>query len=293
MMNQPNAICINIAEFSIKLFSDSVIELEEGYLPFVNNDGQAIPDINIECVAGLPAKSFEGEPVFKAENEVQKFYSIYKKDTGLAFVIYNQQTRNEIQQIAFLDKSFTCWKIYSVASGNKLLPLKYPMGPIIMHYMTLKSDAVMMHASCAFDGEKARIFTGFSGAGKSTMSKIWSGAGNLIINDDRLIVRKQDDSFYVYNTPMYYRDIPKKAKLNSIFLISHSPENKIKKLDGASAITKVMAFSIQNNFDRQFIQDRLNLFSQLCSKVAVYELGFVPDQQVVPFVLTHEAGGNK
>ncbi len=77
-MNQPNAICINIAEFSIKLFSDSVIELEEGYLPFVNNDGQAIPDINIECVAGLPAKFFEGEPVFKAENEVQKFYSIYR-----------------------------------------------------------------------------------------------------------------------------------------------------------------------------------------------------------------------
>jgi hypothetical protein len=76
-------------------------------------------------------------------------------------------------------------------------------------------------------------------------------------------------------------------------LISHSPENKIKKLDGASAITKAMAFSIQNNFDRQFIQDRLNLFSQLCSKVAVYELGFVPGQQVVQIVLTHEAGGNK
>lgn len=287
-MNQPNAICINIAEFSIKLFSDSVIELEEGYLPFVRNDEDQNLDIRIQCIAGLPAKYFESEPVFEAENEVQKFYSIYKKDAGLAFVIYNQQTKNEIQQIAFLDKSFTCWKIYSVASENKLLPLKYPMGPIIMHYMTLKSDAVMMHASCAFDGEKARVFTGFSGAGKSTMSKIWSEAGNLIINDDRLIVRKQDDGFYVYNTPMYYRDIPKKAKLNSVFLISHSPENRIKKLDGALAISKVMAFSIQNNFDRQFIQDRLNLFTQLCSQIGVYELGFVPDESVVNFIIANE-----
>ena len=88
-------------------------------------------------------------------------------------------------------------------TDGKILPLKYPLGPIIMHYMTLKADAVMMHASCAFDGVKARIFSGFSGAGKSTMSKIWSEARNQIINDDRLIIRKQGDDYVVYNTPMY------------------------------------------------------------------------------------------
>ena len=87
---------------------------------------------------------------------------------------------------------------------------------------------------------------------------------------------------------MYYKDIPKKAPLSSIFLISHSPENRIKKLSGAMSVSRVMAFSIQNNFDRRFIESRLDLFTELCSQVGVYELGFVPDESVVNFVLDNE-----
>jgi hypothetical protein len=163
------------------------------------------------------------------------------------------------------------------------------MGPIIMHYFTVNTDAVLIHAACTFDGKKGRIFSGFSGAGKSTISKIWGDAGNLIINDDRLIIRKLEDGYYVYNTPMYYEDRPKKTPLSSVFLISHSPENKIKQIRGALAVSKVLAFCIQNNFDPDFVQNRLNFFSQLCLEVPVYELGFVPDEHVIQFIQTHEA----
>lgn len=281
---------IEIAEFSIHLFSESAFELEEGYWPFEKSEDNFVADFNIECILHLPDEiPFEiSEPIFEAANEQQKFYSIYQLADGLGIVVYNQQDINQIQQIAILDGSFSNWKIYSEKFNDQHLPMKYPMGPILMHYITLKTDAVMLHASCAYDGEKSRIFTGFSGAGKSTMSMIWAEAGNQIINDDRLIVRKMEDGFYVYNTPMYYQDKPKKAPLNSIFLISHSPENKIKKLNGALAVSRVMAFSIQNNFDRQFINSRIDLFTEINAKVAIYELGFVPDKEVVQFVLTNE-----
>jgi hypothetical protein len=283
---------IEIAEFSIHLFSNTAFELEEGYWPFEKeNETEIAADFKIECILNLPDElPFDiSEPVFEAENEQQKFYSIYRVEQGLGIVIYNQQDINQIQQIAILDESYRNWKIYNTASANGFLPMKYPMGPILMHYITMKTNAVMMHASCAYDGVKARIFTGFSGAGKSTMSMIWAKAGHQIINDDRLIVRKKGDGFYVYNTPMYYQDIPKKAHLNSIFLISHSPENKIKKLNGALAVSRVMAFSIQNNFDRQFINSRIDLFSEIANQVSIYELGFVPDEQVVQFVLANES----
>ena len=125
------------------------------------------------------------------------------------------------------------------------------------------------------------------------MSKIWSETQNQIVNDDRLIVRRQGDSYFVYNTPMYYVDRPKKAPLSAVYLISHSPENKIKKLNGALAMTRMMAFSIQNNFDKEYIQTRLNFFSNLCSVIPVYDLGFVPDKNVVDFVLANEADGTK
>ena len=286
---------IVIADFSIHLYSDSAIELETGYEPFISKHPAQIPDINIHCIAGLPALPFKTEElVFEAKNENQKFYSIYRMDDQLGFVIYNQQTKDDIQQIAFLDKTFKNWKIYSELTPDNSIPvLKYPMGPIVMLYMTLNEEAVLMHASCAFDGKNARLFSGFSGAGKSTMSKIWSDAGNQIINDDRLVIRKRENGFFVYNTPMYYKDMPKSAPLSSVYLISHSPENKLNKLQGALAISKVMAFCIQNNYDKAFIQSRLNFFSQLCSQIPVSELGFVPNESVVSFILANEKGEPK
>jgi len=290
-----NSINITIADFFIKLNSESNIELEEGYLPFLSLEDKAEADVTIQCFLGIPPDTFQVEYlVFEAKNEIQKFYSIFRSGKDLGFIIYNQEIKDEIQQIAFLDESYSHWKVYSdKASDSSLWPLKYPLGPIVMHYLTVKSNSVMIHASCIFDGSKGRIFTGFSGNGKSTISKLWADAGNLIINDDRLIIRKRDNGYYAYNTPMYYKDIPKKTALNAIYLISHSPENRMKKLSGALAVSKVMAFCIQNNFEQKQIQNHLDFLSELCSHIPIFELGFVPDSSVVNFILANENGGVK
>ncbi|MDD4969014.1 MAG: hypothetical protein PHT07_06255 [Paludibacter sp.] len=286
-----NPITLTIADFNLKLNSETAITLEEGYLPFVTDENTIDPDITIECIPGIPPVSFQWyDLVFEAKNETQKFYSIYRSGTDLGFILYNQQNIDEIQQLAFLDKTFSHWKVYSTPEADgSLIPLRYPLGPIIMYYLTVKSKAVLIHASCIYDGEKGRIFTGFSGNGKSSMSKIWADAGNHVINDDRLIIRKKDDGFFVYNTPMYYSDRPKKAPLHAIHLISHSPDNRIKKQYGALAVSKVMAFCIQNNYNKKFIHNHLDFLSDLCSQIPVYELGFVPDSGIVNFVLSNES----
>jgi len=285
-----NTINITIADYSIKLCSESNIGLEDGYISFLSEDDNRVADVTINCFLGIPPHEYEKkELVFEAKNDIQKFYSIFRSGTELGFILYNQQNIDEIQQIAFLDETYSHWKVYSdPATDCGLWPLTYPLGPIVMHYLTVKSDAVMIHASCIFDGIKGRIFTGFSGNGKSTMSKIWADAGNLVINDDRLIIRKHDDRFYAYNTPMFYKDIPKKAALDAIYFISHSPENKVKQLSGALAVSKVLAFCIQNNFEQKLINNHLNFLSDLCSQIPVYELGFVPDSSVIKFILANE-----
>ena len=279
--------CLNIADFIIQIKSDIAFQPETGYECFLTDKKQTT-DFVINCKAEIVADIFAGQkPVFEAENEQQKFYDIYRHNEGLGFVIYNQQQRNTIQQIAILDKDFRNWTIYS-SKKSDYNPLRYPMGPIIMHYMTIKTNSVMMHASCAFDGQRGRMFSGFSGVGKSTMSRIWAEAGNTIINDDRLIIRELENKFFVYNTPMYYKDIPKKAPLNAVYLIRHSPENKIQKLKGALAASRTMAFCIQNNYDQNFVAERLDFFVRLAAAVDIYDLGFVPNASVIEFIKAHE-----
>ena len=275
-----------IADFTLRITSELPIYMEEGYQPFLQEGEIENPDINIECLSGIPedfqnVKTF----LFEAEDRNQKFYSIFKHKDGLGFYIYDQQDINTIQQIALLDETLTNWKIFSRPLFNgTLFPLKYPMGPILMYYLTVNNEAVMMHASGIFNGKKGRLFTGFSGYGKSTMSRLWQSCGNLVINDDRLIIRKQDGGFFMHNTPMYYTDQPKKSPVSAVHLIRHASENSSKKVTGAQAVSKVLAFCIQNNFDKQFIQNHLSFMSELCSAADVYETGFLPDTDIVRYI---------
>jgi len=279
-----------IADFTIRLFGDSPIYMDEGYAPFLKVAKDCIPDMDVECISGIPANLFDGcETLFEAKSDLQRFYSVVKYENGLGFKLYNQQTRDEIQQLAILDETYKHWKIYSEPmEDGQLHPMKYPMGPIMLYYLVVNNNAIMIHASGVFDGAKGRIFTGFSGTGKSTMAEQWKACGSSIVNDDRMIIRKGVDGFYMHNTPMYYFDLPKSAPLLAIHLIRHFPENITQRITGAKAVSKVMAFCIQNNFDKQFIQNYIGFITDLCDSVGIYETGFVPDHSIVRYLQTHE-----
>ena len=258
--------------------------LDDGFTHFTVDSTQEA-DITIECRNNDSLPPFENaEKVFTSANDELKFYEIYRRGDDLIFRVFDQLNQTCIQQTALLDGGLKRWIIWSEETDGVLEPLVFPMAPILLHYAVLTADAVMMHASGVFDGEKGRLFSGFSGAGKSTISGIWKQQGNILINDDRLIIRKEKGEYFMYNTPMYYPDDNKKSPLHAVFLIRHAPENVINRMAGAAAVSSVMAFSIQNNYDTRFVQHHLDFFADMCTQIPVYQLGFVPDEKVVNFV---------
>ncbi len=283
-----NQIHLSIAGFTIQLNSEWPLTLDNGFRHFTT-DGQKQADITVDCRKTESVPAFEkAEKVFTSANNELKFYEIYRRGGELIFRIFNQQNQSEIQQTALLDAGLRQWIIWSGESGGTLEPLLFPMAPILLHYAVLTADAVMMHASGVFDGKTGRMFSGFSGAGKSTISAIWKADGSTLINDDRLIIRRDGDSYSVYNTPMFYQDDNKKAPLDAVYLIHHASCNTLSRITGATAVTGVMAFSIQNNYDSRFVQHHLDFFSKMCETVPVYRLGFVPDASVVEFIKSSE-----
>ena len=277
-------INLSIAGFSIQLISELDISLDIGFRHFIA-DSQRVVDVFVDCRKKDDTDFFKGaECVFKASDEKLKFYEIYRQGDQLLFAVFDQEDPSCIQQIALLDSGLKHWIIWSDEKNGALEPLFFPMAPILLHYAVLNADAVMMHASGVFDGEKGRLFSGFSGAGKSTISGIWRDAGSQLINDDRLIIRRENDRYYIYNTPMYYEDENKKAPLDAVFLIYHSTENVIQQVKGAAAVSGIMAFSIQNNYDQRFVQHHLEFFSKMAESIPIYKLGFVPDSEVIDFI---------
>jgi hypothetical protein len=288
-----NQLIVSVAGFTIKLQSDNnIMSVENGYVPFILNDYTGHIDIMIHAKEGIASDHLaEANLLFEARNEVQKFFSIYKHGQSYKIIVFNQQEVNQVQQVALVNHDFSEWTVYSNSpkDNTAVYPLQYPLGPLVFYYLTVKYDAIMIHGSGLFDGEKGRLFSGFSGVGKSTMARLWQQSSCTIINDDRLIIRKEKDGYVMHNTPMFYADNPKCAPLNSINLIKHAPENMIKKLNGATAVSRVMANCIQHGYNNVFIEHHLTFLTSLCSKLAIFDVGFKPDPSIVDFIKINES----
>ncbi len=286
-----HAVDLLIAGFRIRLQSDSPLYIDLGHRPFVVETIEAPPDILLTCVADLPIQKTDYlDVLFDASEGEKTLYRVFREDAHtLGYLLYDQSQSGVIQQVLYVDSAGKQGTIHRLPDkANRFDVLKFPLGPILLYYLSVKNNAILIHASGVFDGNHGRLFTGFSGFGKSTMAGLWQAAGNQIINDDRLIVRKLGNRYWMHNTPMPYQDVPKSAPLDAIHLIRHAPRHSLQRLTGAKAIANVMAFCIQNNFEASLIINNVTCVSDIASLVPIYQTGFLPEPSVVSYILDHE-----
>jgi len=289
---------LRIADFDIRLENRSGLPmaLEAGYGPFLVKDfspGEKV-DMIVRCHAGIPEElKADAKAVFFAGDGEGELWNISRWGDGYRFMVNLPDAPFTLQHVALTDSAFRQWDIHSavIEEGGErgICPLAYPMGPLLMYSLTVHGGAMMIHASGVFDGERGRIFSGFSGVGKSTMAGIWGSQGATVINDDRLIIRRHDSGHRIHNTPMFYEDTPRSAPLHAVFLPFHSPENRIERLHGSEAVSGLMAYCIQHSHDAGILSRHLDFVSDLCDALPVFRLGVVPDEAIVPFIRTHEA----
>ena len=289
---------LTVADYFVNISSDEnhPIFFEEGYSNFLQLEEEANYDARVVCHAGLPDKSsYAGEVVFDAVLDKQRLWQVVQTEKQRAFIVFNPNKLEEIQQVAFLNDASTEWQVYSnVLTQNNdsfISPLSYPFGALILYYLTLNSNAFMIHASGVWDGETGRIFSGFSGVGKSTMAKIWEEEGAHIVNDDRLIVREVNGEYFMYNTPMPYADLNKQAQVSKFYFPFHSKKNSAEKLSGAQGLSQLMAFCFQHNYDKKQTEHLITQLERITQHASTYKLGVVPTPSIIDFIRSLEFKG--
>jgi hypothetical protein len=289
---------LTVADYFVKISSEENVPVffEEGYSNFLQLEEEDNYDASVVCHAGLPDKStYEGEVIFDAVLDKQRLWQVVRTKTERAFIVFNPNKIEEIQQVAFLNEASTEWQVYShVLKQNEdsfISPLSYPLGALILYYLTLNSNAFMIHASGVWDGETGRIFSGFSGVGKSTMAKIWEEEGAHIVNDDRLIVREVNGEYFMYNTPMPYADLNKQAQVSKFYFPFHAKKNSAEKLSGAQGLTQLMAFCFQHNYDKKYTEHLITQLERITQHASTYKLGVVPTPSIIDFIRSVEFKG--
>lgn len=294
---------LKIADFVISV--KSVMDKSDLFIPealqFFLNDYHETANIFIEIYYCIPEKFNNFKILFSTEMEYCHDYtniSPYNwcicSTNSISFINIYRKGSNYIPEIiAYFDDNAKHWEIFYKPSdqmndNNTKDPFIYPLGPLILYYIANYNKALMIHSSGIFDTSRGYIFSGKSGVGKTTISKIWHNEKAIIINDDRLIIRKNTGKYYMYNTPMIYTDISKMAPLNYIFLLKQAPENYAKKLKGTEAIAKLMSNCIQHNYNKNLVNSLITLCTDICHDIPIYELGFVPDKSIVHFIRNYE-----
>jgi energy-coupling factor transporter ATP-binding protein EcfA2 len=144
---------------------------------------------------------------------------------------------------------------------------------------------LFLHASAVVMDGRAYLFSGHSGAGKSTHTRLWQqvfGPDARVINDDKPVLRRQGGRWIAYGTPWCGKDginLNESAPLAGICYLKKGQKNEIRTLNKREAMERILAQTIRKFPDAAHLDQLLGLLDQLLAEIPVYELENLPQPE--------------
>ena len=107
----------------------------------------------------------------------------------------------------------------------------------IVHTLLLaRKGGFLVHASSAIRNGRAFLFSGVSGAGKTTMARL-APPDAALLTDEISYVTRQDGRYFAVGTP-FFGELARvgenlRAPIESVYLLAKGPENKIEPVVGS------------------------------------------------------------
>jgi hypothetical protein len=281
-------IQLSVGGFVFELNSFNPIKIESGYIPFLT-EGHDV-EVRIECFEGYPDNYSKPEIHYQAKTPEGVLWELNQEELSTCVLVYDPNNLEVLQQIAYWNQEHRSWQIYVLESQDGAIdPLAYPLGPLIWYFLSTVENILMIHGSAVLLDQQTRVFSGFSGVGKSTMAKLWEqNRQATIINDDRLILRKTNNNWIVYNTPMFYAAEPQMGKLHTVFFPYHAPANKMEKLNGVAALSKLLAHTIHHGHNKAHVQHHMETATSVIGQIPCHKIGVVPTEAVIDYIIATE-----
>jgi len=246
-------------------------------------------DATVTAGWGDPGKGDPGKPVFDSGG----VWKLYGDGARHRFVLSSPALGPLPYKEARFNSDFTSGEVTSRRAcfqpAQGLWPLEYPLDELLLQGLLARGRGAEIHA-CGVTNSSGRglLFVGQSGAGKTTMARLWEGVGGAkVLSDDRIILRRAGSSFTMHGTPWHGEAAlaePASAPLESVFFLEHGAANNLLPLRGAAATTRLFACGFPPFHDRDGLDFTLTFFAELAAAVPCHELRFAPDRRVVEFV---------
>lgn len=173
--------------------------------------------------------------------------------------------------------------VVEATQGGTPMMLRFAMW-MALGILSCSSKMVLIHSSTIVHQNRAVLFLGESGTGKSTHTRLWLKhiPDAHLLNDDSPVISIQDGKVYAFGSPWSgkthcYHQL--QFPLAAAVRLSQAPYNKIRRLSIIEAFS-----SIQPSFppalaqDEKFLDLMVDMLSEVLMQVPVYHLECLPDE---------------
>ncbi len=155
----------------------------------------------------------------------------------------------------------------------------------IVHTLALaKQGGFLVHAASAIRNGKAFLFSGVSGAGKTTISRLAPRDATLL-TDEISYVRRAGDGYVAYGTP-FAGELAEpgenvQAPIETLFFLEQGPENRIEAVGSPSVAARALLRNILFfAHDAELVDQVFASALDFVQRVPVKRLTFLPDGRV-------------
>src|SRR5271166_1984841 len=154
----------------------------------------------------------------------------------------------------------------------------------ILHSLILaERGGFLLHAASAICDGRAYLFSGVSGAGKTTMTRL-APADITLLTDEISYLRPGAGGYSAFGTP-FAGELARagencSAPVSALFFLEQGPENRVDQLSSAEAVRRLMRNILFFAEDQGLVEKLLATACDFVARVPIRRLTFYPDARV-------------
>jgi hypothetical protein len=154
----------------------------------------------------------------------------------------------------------------------------------IVHTLLLaREGGFLLHASSAIRNGRAFLFSGVSGAGKTTIARL-APPDAALLTDEISYVTRRDGGYFGVGTP-FFGELARvgenlHAPVEALYLLAKGPENKIEPVAAADAVRALLGNILFFARDPEFVKMVFDTAFDFVNHIPVRRQTFVPDASV-------------
>ena len=154
----------------------------------------------------------------------------------------------------------------------------------ILHTLLLaRAGGFLLHASSAIRNGRAFLFSGVSGAGKTTMARL-APPDAVVLTDEASYVTRSDREYFAVGTPFFGElgrvGANERAPIEGLYLLAKGTENKIEPISGAEAVRALLRNILFFAREPDFVKMVFDAAFDFVNRVPIRRLTFAPTFRV-------------